>query len=111
MEHRRHQPLECGGGITVPLLHHSIHEGAEYGGECGFQYILWSNAYLFIHLRHVQFGPVGSMSDVMPDRVLIRKGQYILFHIGNGMGNPWVILGQPIPNLPWVSTPGVRVVG
>ena len=80
-EHRRHQPLERGGGVTVPLLHHLTHESAEYGGECSFWYILRPNAYLLIHLRHVQFGPVGSMSDVMPDRVLIRKGRDVLFRI------------------------------
>ena len=33
MEHHCHQPLECGGGITVPLLHHLTHESAEYGGS------------------------------------------------------------------------------
>ena len=29
VEHHCHQPLEHGGGITVPLLHHLTHEGAE----------------------------------------------------------------------------------
>ena len=81
MEHWRHQPLEWGGGITVPLLHYSTHKGAEYSGECGFRYILWFNVYLFICLQHVQLGPVGSMSNIMLDHVLIRKWQCILFCI------------------------------
>ena len=80
-EHRCHQPLERGGGVTVPLLHYSTHEGAKYGGECGLWYILRFNVYLFICLQHVQLGPVGSTSDIMPDCFLIRKGQDILFRL------------------------------
>ena len=35
----------------------------------------------------------------------------LLWLLGNGTGNPWVILGQPVPHPPGVSTPGVQVAG
>jgi len=75
-----HQLLERRRGITVPLLHYSTHECVKYSGECGLRHILRSNAYLLICLRTCpNFGPVGSTSDIMPDRVLIRKGGHIPF--------------------------------
>ena len=52
-------------------------ENAVLGTSSG----LMCYVYLFICLWHVQLGPVGSMSNIMPDHVLIRKGWDVLFRI------------------------------
>jgi len=80
-EHRGHQPLECQGGIAVPLLHHSAHECAEDGGECRLWDVLIAYTYLLVHFRHVQLGPVCGMRYVVPNGILVQKGTDVLFRI------------------------------
>ena len=74
VEYRGHQPLESRGGIAVPLLHYPAHECAEYSSEGCLWDILVVYVYLLVCFRHVQFGPVCSMRNVMLYSVLVRKG-------------------------------------
>ena len=81
MEHSSHWLLESRRGITISLLHHLTHKGAEYHREGGFRHVFRFNVYLFIHLWHVQFGPVRGTSDIMPNCVMVWKAQYVLLCI------------------------------
>ena len=81
VEYRGHQPLESRGGIVVPLLHYSAHECAEYSSEGCLWDVLVAYAYLLVHFRHVQLGPLCGMSNIVPYSVLIQKGTDVLLRI------------------------------
>jgi len=48
-----HQPLKHSGRITVSLLHCMAYKCAIHGGKHGFPNVISFNAYLFIHIRHI----------------------------------------------------------
>ena len=81
MKHRSHQPLKGRWGIAVALLHYQANEHAEYCHKGCLWDILRTNTYLFVRLRHIQFGSVRSMRNVVPYGILVRKGRYVLLSV------------------------------
>jgi len=49
-QYHHHESLECGGGISVSLLHDLTQECTEDGRKGCFLNVLWVHAYLFIRV-------------------------------------------------------------
>ena len=54
-EYVGHQPLECRGGITIPLLHHAAEHRSEHCGERGLGNVFRFDPNLLIRVRQVNF--------------------------------------------------------
>ena len=52
-EYHHHHVLKCGGGVTVPNLHHMAHVCAIYRGKRTLVYVLGHCTNLFICIREV----------------------------------------------------------
>jgi hypothetical protein len=81
LEEGGHEPLERRGGVAVPLLHDLANKRSQDGREGRLGDVHWPDAYLFIHLRHIELSSICAMGNIMSDVVLIWEGCYVLHRI------------------------------
>src|SRR6202040_747719 len=80
-EDNGHQPLKCSRGITVSLLHSMAHECAINGGKSRLPHVRQFNVYLFIRVGHIDLRLIFTLSNIISDLLLVRKGGHVLFRI------------------------------
>src|ERR1700720_1187542 len=80
-EDNGHQPLKCSRGITVSLLHSMAHECAINGGKSRLPHVRQFNVYLFIRVGHIDLRLIFTLSNIISDLLLVRKGGHVLFRV------------------------------
>src|ERR1700722_2601507 len=81
LEDNSHQPLKCSSSITMSSLHSMAHECAINGGKSHLPHVGRFNAYLFIHVGHIDLQLIFALSNIISDLLFVGKGGHNLFHV------------------------------